>query len=167
MSLGDYYRRGASLRVGDLGPVITPGQFRGDLEATRTYIDGLARDVAAGTSNPRMTDAWRSGWTDFMTRWGTFYREYEGQWNAWLASSFPNLTGSWSAVIRFGEEARQWAQSFRDLGGARTALPESVPRRPDPLLPELNPLRAGASPFVWAILGVVGVVAFAYVRSSK
>lgn len=148
------------LSVGDI-VTITPNKFRTDLESTRSYIDGLAVDIAAGTANPRMTAAWKARWSDFLVRWGTFYADMEGQFNAWLASAFPNLTGSWNTIIRFGEEARQWAQTFRDMGGERTMAPENVPRQPS--APELNPFHASASPFVWGLLGMAvlfGVVAY-------
>lgn len=151
------------LEVGDV-VTVTPARFRADLEATRTYIDGLAADIASGASNPRMTAAWKNRWSDFLVRWGTFYADMEGQFNAWLASAFPNLTGSWNTIIRYGEEARSWAQAFRDLGGERTMAPEYVPRQPSPV--ELNPLHVSAGPFVWALLGLGGLMAFVALKRS-
>lgn len=160
-SIGKAYEIG--MTVGDV-VTITPARFRNDLESTRTYIDGLARDVAAGAGNPRMTSAWKAAWSDFLVRWGTFYANMEGQVNAWLASAFPNLTGSWNAIIRFGEEARSWAQSFRDLGGQRTNVPEYVPRAPSPV--DFNPLHVSAGPFVWGLLALGGVVAVVALKRS-
>jgi hypothetical protein len=149
--------------VGDV-VTITPARFRNDLEATRSYIDGLARDIAAASANPRMTATWKQGWSDFLVRWGTFYADMEGSVNAWLASAFPNLTGSWNSIIRFSEEAQDWARAFRGIGGQRTVVPETMPRPPAPV--EWNPLRASASPFTWALLGVAGLFAVVALKRS-
>lgn len=155
--------KAVEMTVGDI-VTVTPGRFRADLEATRTYIDGLAADIAAGAANPRMTAAWKARWSDFLVRWGTFYADMQGSWNAWTASAFPNLTGGWNTIIRYGEEARSWAQAFRDLGGERTAAPEYVPRAPTPV--DLNPLHAGASPFMWGLLALGGLVAVVALKRS-
>lgn len=161
MSLGDLYRRGASVRVGDtLGvAAITPGRFRQDMDRTNAYIAALAREVNARAST--LSPAWKASWSDFVTQWNAFVADHPDSWLSDLVSSASTLLGgAWDRIMAFAAEARTWRASF-DAGD--TAAPDISPHGPSPW--SLSP-PSETSWFVWGLLGAGAIVAILYVRKG-
>lgn len=145
-------------RVGDeWGAYGSPGWIDAKLEALRGYIEGIARDASRQAG--RLSENWRAGWTDFLMRWGGFYRDAR---ESTIRRALPNLLGTYDQLLEYTEEAKRWAADLRAQGLERTNPPTlSLPTRPERgLLESLNPLRTSAGPFAWALLGV-GVLGLA------
>lgn len=159
MSLGDLYRRGASVRVGDWTG-ISAREFAAEMMSVKSYIDGIMRDMdsAAAAHHPLLTPEFKASWTDFIRRWDNFYRATAASVDSLM---LPQLSGARDTLLRYSEEAQQWAQALRDVNLRRTHAPASLPTAPPPSppweLPSLNPLKASAGALVWGLLALGGL----------
>lgn len=146
--------RGVSIGAAGDGLVVSSSRFAADAERTRAYIDALARDIASQAD--RLSESWRAGWTDFVTRWGGF-----------VATTLPEseLGSAWYTMLGYADEARKWRASFEAAGGHSTATPDTAPRRPEVLAPPA-PAKS-SSPFVWALLAGVLVAGFLFMKSGS
>lgn len=153
-----------SAQVGDL--TMSAPEFAAELMSVHGYVDGIVGDMAraAAARNPALTEGVKQSWTDFVRRWDAFYRTTAASVSS---LAFPQLSGARTAMLRYSEEAKTWAQWLRDVGARSPRTPTSLPVPPEPFdWGSLNPLRTEASPFVWGLLVLGGLVTVVALKRS-
>lgn len=126
---------------------VTPASYRASLERTRSLIESLGRDVSTGPT----PESWRLGWTDFLSRWGTFLADYPADQDY----SADQLEDAAVTMATYADEARRWKESFKQAGGHVTEVPDAAPHT---AVQAVAQVAKKVSPVLWLVGGAVAIL---------